>query len=91
MYNRLGLNDTFLIFPMAVTFYFWVKGLNNPLALFGAGISSFACYITKASALYFIVLVFSCSRVLVINAGKTAFMKKVGIAKGNSKKLLAKP
>ena len=58
MYNRLGLNDTFLIFPMAVTFYFWAKGLNNPLALFGAGISSFACYITKASALYFIFAIF---------------------------------
>jgi len=58
MYNRLGLNDTFLIFPMAVTFYFWAKGLNNPLALFGAGISSFACYITKASALYFILAIF---------------------------------
>lgn len=58
MYNRLGLNDTFLIFPMAVTVYFWVKGLNSPLALFGAGISSFACYITKASALYFILAIF---------------------------------
>jgi 4-amino-4-deoxy-L-arabinose transferase-like glycosyltransferase len=58
MYNRLGLNDTFLIFPMAVTVYFWFKGLNSPLALFGAGISSFACYITKASALYFILAIF---------------------------------
>lgn len=55
MYNRLGLNDTFLILPMTLTLFFWQEGLVKPKLLFFAGISSFACYITKASALYFIL------------------------------------
>ncbi len=57
MYTRLGLNDAFLFFPMALTFYFFVKGLSNPSFFLYAGISSFACYITKASALYYILAV----------------------------------
>ncbi|MGB7296255.1 MAG: glycosyltransferase family 39 protein, partial [Candidatus Aminicenantales bacterium] len=55
MYNRLGLNDTFLVLPMALTLFFWQEGLVKPRLLFLAGISSFACYITKASALYFVL------------------------------------
>lgn len=54
MYSRLGLNDVFLIFPLILTLYLWQKGLNKYPILFLAGISSFVCYITKASALYFI-------------------------------------
>lgn len=76
MYNRLGLNDTFLILPMAVTLYFWVKGLNNPLALFGAGISSFACYITKASALYFILAIFF--SIVIVSIKNITNKKKIG-------------
>jgi 4-amino-4-deoxy-L-arabinose transferase-like glycosyltransferase len=55
MYGRLGLNDTFLILPMALTLFFWQKGLDKPKILFLAGVSSFACYISKASALFFIL------------------------------------
>jgi 4-amino-4-deoxy-L-arabinose transferase-like glycosyltransferase len=55
IYSRLGLNDTFLIFPIVLTLYFWKKGLNNYPILFFAGVSSFACYVTKASAVYFII------------------------------------
>ena len=58
MYSRLGLNDTFLVFPMTLTLYLWQKGLKKNQVLFLAGISSFACYVTKASALYFILAVF---------------------------------
>lgn len=58
MYNRLGLNDTFLIFPLTLTLYLWQKGLNKHPILFLAGMSSFACYVTKASALYFILATF---------------------------------
>ena len=58
MYSRLGLNDTFLIFPMTLTLYLWQKGLKTNQVLFLAGISSFACYVTKASALYFVFAVF---------------------------------
>jgi len=58
MYSRLGLNDTFLIFPITLTLYLWQKGLNKQPILFLAGMSSFACYVTKASALYFIIATF---------------------------------
>jgi len=57
MYSRLGLNDTFLVFPLVLTLFLWQKGLNKYPILFLAGVSSFACYVTKASALYFIVAV----------------------------------
>ncbi len=70
MYNRLGLNDTFLFFPMALTLYLWQKGLQKPPILFFAGISSFACYVTKASAIYFILSVF-------ISLGYAVFQKYV--------------
>ncbi|MEW5818397.1 MAG: glycosyltransferase family 39 protein, partial [Spirochaetota bacterium] len=55
MYNRLGLNDTFIFFPMAMTLYFWQNGLDRKPLLFFAGIASFAVYITKASSLYFVL------------------------------------
>ncbi len=58
MYNRLGLNDTFLFLPMAMTLYFWSKGLVQRPYLILSGISAFACYITKASALYFVLACF---------------------------------
>lgn len=76
MYNRLGLNDTFLFFPMAATFYFWVKGLKRPLVLFAAGIASFACYITKASALYFVLAIFF--SILFVSFRDIAIQKKAG-------------
>jgi len=59
MYNRLGLNDTFIVLPMTATLFFWQKGLKQGWFLFLAGITSFACYITKASSLYFILAAFA--------------------------------
>ncbi len=59
MYNRLGLNDTFIALPMTATLFFWHKGLEKKRFLFIAGITSFACYVTKASSLYFILAVFA--------------------------------
>jgi predicted membrane-bound mannosyltransferase len=53
MYNRIGLNDTFLVFPMPLTLYLWHRGLEKPLYFILAGVSAFICYITKATALYF--------------------------------------
>jgi 4-amino-4-deoxy-L-arabinose transferase-like glycosyltransferase len=53
-YSRLGLNDVFLIFPMFCTLFFWQKGLKDRPWLPWAGISAFACYVTKATALYFV-------------------------------------
>jgi len=53
MYNRLGLNDTFLVFPMLMTLYFWHRGLEKPSYFILAGVSAFVCYTTKATALYF--------------------------------------
>lgn len=53
MYNRIGLNDTFLVFPMLLTLYLWHRGLEKPPYLILAGVSAFICYITKATALYF--------------------------------------
>ena len=70
MYNRLGLNDTFLFFPMTLTLYLWQKGLQKPPILFFAGISSFACYVTKATAIYFILSAF-------ISLGYAVFQKYV--------------
>lgn len=58
MYSRLGLNDTFLVLPMTLTVFLWQRGLHRPSVLFFAGISSFACYITKASSLYFVIATF---------------------------------
>ena len=55
MYNRLALNDTFLVFPMLLTLYLWQRGLEKPLYLILAGISAFTCYVTKATALYFVL------------------------------------
>jgi len=55
MYNRIGLNDTFLVFPMLLTLYLWHRGLEKRPYLFLAGVSAFICYITKATALYFIL------------------------------------
>ncbi len=55
MYNRLGLNDTFLVLPMILTLSLWHRGLHRPAVLFLAGMSSFACYITKASSLFFVL------------------------------------
>ena len=53
MYNRIGLNDTFLVFPMLLTLYFWHRGLEKPPYFILAGVSAFICYTTKATALYF--------------------------------------
>jgi 4-amino-4-deoxy-L-arabinose transferase-like glycosyltransferase len=53
MYNRIGLNDTFLVFPMLLTLYLWHRGLEKPPYFILAGISAFICYTTKATALYF--------------------------------------
>jgi 4-amino-4-deoxy-L-arabinose transferase-like glycosyltransferase len=53
MYNRIGLNDTFVVFPMLLTLYFWHRGLEKPPYLILAGVSAFICYATKATALYF--------------------------------------
>jgi hypothetical protein len=58
MYNRLGLNDTFIFFPMMVTLYFWQHGLSRKPFLFFSGMASFAVYITKASSLYFVLAAF---------------------------------
>ena len=55
MYNRLGLNDTFLVFPMLLTLYLWHRGLEKSLYFFLAGVSAFICHATKATALYFIL------------------------------------
>jgi len=55
MYNRIGLNDTFLVFPMLLTLYLWHRGLEKPPYFILAGVSAFICYITKAMALYFIL------------------------------------
>jgi 4-amino-4-deoxy-L-arabinose transferase-like glycosyltransferase len=57
MYNRIGLNDTFLIFPMLLTLYLWRRGLDQPRYLILAGIGAFSCYVTKATALYFVLAV----------------------------------
>ena len=53
MYNRIGLNDTFLVFPMLLTLYLWHRGLEKPPYFILAGVSAFICYTTKATALYF--------------------------------------
>jgi 4-amino-4-deoxy-L-arabinose transferase-like glycosyltransferase len=53
MYNRIGLNDTFLVFPMLLTLYFWHRGLEKPPYFILAGVSAFICYTIKATALYF--------------------------------------
>ena len=53
IYNRIGLNDTFLVFPMLLTLYFWHRGLEKAPYLVLAGVSAFICYTTKATALYF--------------------------------------
>jgi len=53
MYNRIGLNDTFLVFPMLLTLYLWHRGLEKPPYFILAGVSAFICYATKATALYF--------------------------------------
>jgi 4-amino-4-deoxy-L-arabinose transferase-like glycosyltransferase len=53
MYNRIGLNDTFLVFPMLLTLYLWHRGLEKPPYFILAGVSAFICYTIKATALYF--------------------------------------
>jgi len=55
MYNRIGLNDTFLIFPMLLSLYLWHRGLEKPPFFILAGVSACICYVTKATALYFIL------------------------------------
>lgn len=57
MYSRLGLNDTFLTFFLILTLFFLHRGLEKDLYLFLTGIFSFAVYVCKASAAYFIFVV----------------------------------
>ena len=58
MYNRIGLNDTFLVFPMLLTLYFWHRGLEKAPYFILAGVSAFICYTIKATAVYFSLAAF---------------------------------
>jgi len=57
MYSRIGLNDTFLIFFLALTIFFLCKGMDKNIYLTLTGISCFASFVCKSTSLYFLIAV----------------------------------
>ncbi len=55
MYSRLGLTDTFMSAALLMAFFFWQKGIEKRKFLLVAGVTSFATYVCKGTAVYFIL------------------------------------
>ncbi len=55
MYSRLGLTDSFMSAVLLIAFFLWQKGLEKPKILFLAGLASFLAYISKGTAVYFLM------------------------------------
>jgi len=55
MYTRLGLTDSFMSAALLIAFFFWQKGIEKNKVLFLAGMITFAAYVCKGSAIYFIL------------------------------------